>query len=144
MRVIFQGSGFVQEERNWVMEWLDGKPSPRMRSAYAETIQGLIDYLPSSIRLRDIELNHLQSYLLSKAHLSESTQARHTAAIGSLFPYLTTRKRIPENLAMHLKKVKVINTTSKRHLSEQEIFAILGVEKSGRNYLLLKLMYGQR
>jgi site-specific recombinase XerD len=42
---------------------------------------------------------------------------------------------------MHLKKMKVGNTVSKRHLAESEVFAILGAEKSGRNYILLKLMY---
>jgi DNA replication protein DnaC len=38
------------------MEWLGGKPSHKTKSAYAETIQRLIDYLPSSIRLSEIEL----------------------------------------------------------------------------------------
>lgn len=118
--------------------WLAGRPEATAR-AYAFEVKGLLGVIGKN--LVSVTLGDLQRYFFGLAHLAPASRSRAVNAAKSLWSFAQRIGYVQFNPAAALISPKVKNCLAERILPEAQVHALIALEPSPRNRVLLRLLY---
>lgn len=120
--------------------WLRSKESARTREEYGRDVERFRRFV--SKPLRAVGLNDLQSYADELTHSYKTgSQQRMLASVKSLFTFGHRLGYLPFDVGKAMKLPKQKDNLAQRLLSEEEMAAMIALEPSPRNKLLIRALY---
>jgi len=120
--------------------WLRSKESPRTREEYGRDVERFRRFVAKP--LRAVGLNDLQSYADDlRTGYATGSQQRMLASVKSLITFGHRLGYFPFDAGKALKLPKQKDTLAQRLLSEEEVIAMIALEPSPRNKLLIRSLY---
>jgi len=118
--------------------WLHGRPATTQR-AYTYEVRGVMGAIGKP--LAQITLGDLQGYFDGLGNLAPATRARAINATRSLFRFAQRIGYLTFNPCAAILSPKIKNTLAERILPESQVHAMIALEPSPRNRVLLRLLY---
>jgi integrase/recombinase XerD len=121
--------------------WLSMKTSPHTRRAYAADIARFLAFVAKSLSW--VTLADLQAWAdhLGQGSLKPASQNRALTSLKSLLSFAQETGYLPFNVAAAIKLRPNRDTLAQRILEESEVARLIEATPSGRDRVLLKLLY---
>lgn len=128
------------QERELIFSWLLQKKEGTTRRYYERLVKEFFSRFPG-LMIKDISVGHITVFIEERKHLSVASQNIAKNTISSLLSFCVKTGYLPRNPAAVLKSQKAPQKTSFRILNEEQVMRLIDRADSGRDQVMLKLLY---